>query len=55
MFDNGSLIIINFISGVEGAEIFNFFYSLVTAGGLIAFVPVAIMKLISYTSKGRGI
>lgn len=55
MFDGNSLIIIEFISGVEGADIFNFFYSLVTAGGLIAFVPVAIIKLINYSSKGRGI
>ena len=46
MIDGNSLIIIEFISGVEGADIFNFFFSLVSAGGLLAFVPVCIMKLI---------
>jgi hypothetical protein len=46
MIDAGSLIIIEFISGVEGADTFNFFFSLVTAGGLMAFVPIAIAKLI---------
>ena len=55
MFDGTSLIIIPFISGVEGADIFNFFYSLVTAGGLVSFVPIAIMRLISYSSKGQGV
>ena len=46
MIDGSSLYIIEFISGVEGADMFNFFFSLVSAGGLLAFIPVAIMKLI---------
>jgi hypothetical protein len=46
MFDSGNLIIINFISGVEGAEMFNFYFSLVSAMGLFSFVPIAILKLI---------
>ncbi|MEH0020845.1 MAG: hypothetical protein V6Z89_14410 [Desulfobacter sp.] len=46
MIDGNALIIIEFISGVEGADMFNFFFSLISAGGLLAFVPVAIIKLI---------
>ncbi len=46
MIDGNSLIIIQFISGVEGADLFNFFFSLVSAGGLLAFIPIAIIKLI---------
>jgi hypothetical protein len=46
MFSGSSLIVIDFISGVEGAEMFNFFFSLVTAGGLLGFIPLAIFKLI---------
>ena len=46
MIDGNSLIIINFISGVEGADMFNFFFSLVSAGGLLGFIPICILKLI---------
>lgn len=46
MFDGTNLIIIPFIAGVEGADMFNFFFSLITAGGLLSFVPLAIMRLI---------
>ena len=46
MIDGSSLYVISFISGVEGADMFNFFFSLVSAGGLLAFVPVCIIKLI---------
>ena len=46
MIDGESLIIIEFISGVQGADMFNFFFSLVSAGGLMVFIPIAIMKLI---------
>lgn len=46
MFSGNSLIIIPFITGVEGADMFNFFFSLISAGGLLAFVPVCIIKLI---------
>jgi len=46
MIDGNLLYVIDFISGVEGADMFNFFFSLVTAGGLLAFIPVCAMKLI---------
>ena len=46
MINAGNLYIIEFISGVEGAEMFNFFFSLICAGGFLAFVPVAIANLI---------
>jgi len=46
MIDGNSLIVIPFISGIEGADLFNFFFSLVSAGGLLAFIPIAIIKLI---------
>lgn len=46
MFDGTSLIVLPFLSGVEGADVFNFFFSLVMAGGVMSFVPVAIMNLI---------
>lgn len=46
MIDGNSLYVIQFISGVEGADIFNFFFSLVMAGGLLSFIPAAIAKLI---------
>lgn len=46
MFDGTSLIIIPFLTGVEGADMFNFFLSLVTAGGLMSFIPVCCIKLI---------
>lgn len=46
MIDGESLIIIEFISGIEGADMFNFFFSLISAGGFMVFVPIAIMKLI---------
>lgn len=46
MIDGNALIIIEFISGVDGADMFNFFFSLVCAGGLLAFIPVCILKLI---------
>ena len=46
MFSGSGLYVIEFITGVEGAEMFNFFFSLVSAGGLLAFIPVCCMKLI---------
>ena len=46
MITGGQLYIIEFISGVPGAETFNFFFSLICAGGLLAFVPVAIASLL---------
>lgn len=46
VIDGNSLIIIEFISGVPGADMFNFFFSLVSGGCLMAFVPIACMKLI---------
>jgi hypothetical protein len=39
MFTNGTLYIIPFISGVEGADVFNFFFSLVTGRGVIVVYP----------------
>lgn len=45
----GSLIIIEFLSGVEGAEMFNLFFSLVCAGGFLSFVPIAICNLLKRT------
>lgn len=46
MFDEGSLIIIPLLSGIEGSDTFNLFFSLVFAGGFISFVPVAIMSFL---------
>ncbi len=43
---NGELHIIEFLAGVPGADMFNFFFSLVCAGALLAFVPVAIAALL---------
>lgn len=46
MIDGNSLIVIEFLSGVTGAETFNFFFSLVSACGLLVFVPACILKLV---------
>jgi hypothetical protein len=46
MIDGTSLYVIQFISGVEGAELFNFFFSLVSAAGLLVFIPACCLKLI---------
>lgn len=46
MFDSGTLLIIPFLADVAGADQFNFYFSLVSASGLLVFVPAAIMKLI---------
>jgi hypothetical protein len=46
MFSGSSIIVIEFISGIEGADMFNFFFSLITAVGLLGLIPLAIFKLI---------
>lgn len=46
MISGSSVLIIPFITGVEGADMFNFFFSLVGGIGFIGFVPLALMKLI---------
>lgn len=43
---SGAFFVIDFITGVEGAEMFNFFFSLISAFGLMACVPVACLRLI---------
>lgn len=39
-------LIIPILSGVDGADMFNLFFSLVFYGGLVAFVPAAIFSLL---------
>lgn len=46
MINGGALYVIPFLTGVEGADLFNFFFSLVTASGLLVFIPACCMKLI---------
>jgi len=45
MISGTSLIVLDFISGVEGADMFNFFFSLITGIAILGIIPVAIIKL----------